>query len=293
MDTRLLSYFVAAARECHFTRAAEYLNISQSALSQQISLLEAELDVRLFHRTSRRIELTDEGRYLYETVLPLLSQLAEVKADIRQIEKTRGKQLRVASVPSAASLLLPSVLIKLRQAAPAVETQLHECSSLRGLQLLRERQVHASIIRTPYDLQGLQVRELSREPIVVVVSPGHPLAGERQIHLHQLADELFILFDPQQANALSSIIWATCLEAGFFPRVLCEGPELLTMANLVSAGLGVALMPQDMTRLIPANAIAVLELKEQQPVSSLALVWDENGYLPQSVQLFIDLMTNG
>jgi len=290
LDTRLLSYFIAVARECHFTRAAKKLNISQSALSQQISQLETELNVQLFHRTSRRVELTDEGTYLYESVVPLLTQLEEVRTDIHNPELTRRKQLRIASVPSAASLLLPKALAKLRETDPAIETQLYECSSLRALQLLRERQVHAAVIRTPYDLQGLEVRELTREPLVAIVGTTHPLANNQSILLHQLADEPFILFDAQQASALSTLIWSARLEAGFFPRVLCEGPELLTMANLVAAGLGVALMPMDMTRLIPSGTVSVLQIERQTPLSSLALVWYGTGYLPRTVQMFINCM---
>lgn len=288
MDTRLLNYFIAVARECHFTRAAEKLNISQSALSQQISQLEAELNVRLFHRTSRRVELTDEGKYLYEASVPLLIRLEEVRTDIHNPELTRRKMLRIASVPSAASLLLPKALAKLRETDPAIETQLFEGSSLRALQLLRERQVDAAVIRTPYDLQGLEVRELTREPLVAIVGNGHPLASSQSIYLKELADEPFILFDSRHANALSSLVWLACLEAGFFPRVLCEGPELLTMANLVSAGLGVALMPKEMTQLIPADAVSALDLKGQTPISTLALVWNENGYLPRTVRMFIE-----
>lgn len=290
METRLLHYFVTVARERQFTRAAAKLNISQSALSQQIQALETQLGVTLFDRSARRVELTDEGQFLYEKTVPLLAQLKEIEAALTDREQVLGKQLHIAAVPSAASLFLPAVLARLQQMIPALEIHLKECSSRLALELLGDHEVHAAIIRPPFDLQGLALHEISREPIVAIVSPEHPLARAQSIALGQLADEPFILFDARQANALASKIWAACLEAGFVPRVLCEGPELLTMANLVSAGLGVALMPREMTRLIPPEKVAVLSLHAPKTASSLALVWDQTGYLPQTAQFFIRLM---
>ena len=147
MNLTRLSYFVAVAEELHFGRAAERLHMSQPPLSQQIRLLEQELDAQLFDRTTRRVRLTDAGAFLYPEAVGLLAAAGRVDRLMDQHRHGHAGTLRVGFVDSAAYEVMPRLLSEYRRLWPKVGYELHTMSSDEQVQALTTGQIDLGIAR--------------------------------------------------------------------------------------------------------------------------------------------------
>ena len=207
MELRHLRYFIAVAEEKHMTRAAERLGIQQPPLSMQIRALEQELDVQLFRRQPRGMELTDAGVAFLERARVILDQVDRALATTRRT--ARGEQGRVAvGFTSSAPFhpFVPRVIRAFREMSPLVSLVLEESGSSELVQGLNNEEIDAAFIRSPVaDVVGLTVRPLLQEKMVVALPKGHPLAsaGRKKksaqnrtapLPLADLATETFILY---------------------------------------------------------------------------------------------------
>ncbi|NKB57240.1 MAG: LysR family transcriptional regulator [Alphaproteobacteria bacterium] len=254
MELRHLRYFVAVAEESHITRAAEKLGIQQPPLSQQIKALETELDVQLFRRKPRGVELTDAGRLLLEDARQILEKVEHARAATQRT--ARGEQGRiVAGFTSSAPFhpLVPRVIRSFREATPLVSMQLEEAGTGTLVEGLRNETLDVAFIRSPVsDVEGIAVHPLIEEDMVVALHAGHRIAAEgdeEPIALEALASEPFILYRRSVGPGLHDAIITACNGAGFTPDVAQEAPRITSTLNLVAAGLGVSLVPDSLRRL--------------------------------------------
>lgn len=259
MELRHLRYFIAVAEEGHITRAAERLGMQQPPLSQQIKVIERELDVQLFRRKARGVELTDAGSRFLEDARATLSQLE------RSIESTRrtarGELGRICIGVTSTSSFHPLVARSIRafsESCPKVSLTLEESLSNELLDDLRNERMDVAFIRTaPADAKDLSIQPLLDEPMVVALPSGHPLAkGTKNaaIQLKRLASEQFILYGPPGTGMYDTII-AACHAAGFNPSVgnlgasTQQGPRIGSTLSLIAAGLGVTFVPSSLQRM--------------------------------------------
>ena len=179
MELRHLRYFIAVAEEKHMTRAAERLGIQQPPLSMQIRALEQELEVQLFRRQPRGVELTDAGAAFLDRARVILDQVDRALATTRRT--ARGEQGRVVvGFTSSAPFhpFVPRVIRAFREMSPLVSLVLEESGSSELVQGLHNEEIDAAFIRSPVaDVVGLTVRPLLEEKMVVALPTGHPLAG--------------------------------------------------------------------------------------------------------------------
>jgi DNA-binding transcriptional LysR family regulator len=259
MELRHLRYFIAVAEEGHITRAAERLGIQQPPLSQQIKTLELELDVQLFLRKARGVELTDAGRAFLEEARAMLNHLDRAFETTRRA--SRGEQGRLCvGVTSTTPFhpLVPRAIRAFREACPMVSLTLEECLSNESVDRLRNEQMDVAFIRTTLgDGHGLAVHALLEEPMVIALPSTHILAQskpETTVSLERLARETFILYGPPGTGMYDSTI-AACQAAGFNPRVGNLGastqlaPRITSTLSLVGAGLGITFVPSSLQRM--------------------------------------------
>jgi DNA-binding transcriptional LysR family regulator len=298
MELRHLRYFIAVAEEGHITRAAERLGIQQPPLSLQIKALERELDVQLFRRQPRGVELTDAGTAFLERARVILDEVDRAFASTRRT--ARGEQGRVVVGFTASAPFhpfVPRVIRTFREMYPLVALTLEESGSSELVQGLHNEQIDAAFIRSPVaDVVGLVVRPLLEEEMVLAFPAGHPLAtashaDEATIPLSALANETFILYKRPGGPGLYDTIITACRGAGFSPRVGQEAPRIISTLNLVAAGLGVSIVPASLRRLqmdgvIYRRLAGAEELKLKAPLI-LACRPGENS---AAVQRFIDLV---
>lgn len=301
MELRHLRYFVAVAEEAHITRAAERLGIQQPPLSQQIRALERELDVQLFRRKPRGVELTDAGQAFLERARAILDQVERAFATTRRT--ARGEQGRVVvGFTSSAPFhpFVPRVIRAFREISPLVSLVLEESGSSELVQGLHNEEIDAAFIRSPLaDVVGLVVRPLLEEDMVVALPAGHSLAspGGDALPLSALANQTFILYKRPGGPGLYDTIITACRGAGFSPRVGQEAPRIISTLNLVAAGLGVSIVPASLQRL-QMDGVIYRPLSDSPSLKAPLILACRPGENSAAVQRFIDLVqrptdTNG
>ena len=273
MDLRRLHYFVVAAEESTFTRAAERLHIAQPPLSSQIKQLESDLGVKLFDRSSRGVRLTEAGQLLLEEARRIFAHLNQSVDLVRRAGDGQIGHLALGFLPSAAHSVLPSVLRRFRERFPNVELSLQEMSPDEEVQKLRNNQIDAGFLYLPVDETGLAIRPILREPFIVALPDEHLLATETQVAMGQLAEEPFILPPQHQVPACYGHIMEACRRAGFFPKAVQKDVWLMqTIVDLVAGGLGVALVPASLKNL-RRTGVTYKEIKDLSIMVDIGVVW--------------------
>jgi DNA-binding transcriptional LysR family regulator len=282
MELRHLRYFRAVATELHFGRAAEKLHISQPPLTKQIQDLEAELGFDLFNRTKRSVVLTPAGQAFLGEVNQILQQLDRA-IDIGS-KTSRGElgQISIGFVGSATYNILPVMLQQFRDRYPDVRIELHELTTDRQLIWLREGRIDIGLIRPPIIERDFNSQVIFQESVVVALPTNH-LAAQNSIDLAVLATEPFILFPRELAPGLYDPIIAICQAAGFSPQVVQECIQMQTIVSLVSANMGVSILPASIReaqrqgvvyRPIRSSTLSVDKL------ATIAIVWRLNDDSP-------------
>jgi DNA-binding transcriptional LysR family regulator len=249
MELRHLRYFVAVAEELHFSRAAARLHIAQPPLSQQIRHLERELGVALFSRTRRRVELTAAGRAFLDESRRVLLQAAHAARIAQRAGSGEIGQLAVAFVPSADLDLLPRVLRVWGARFPDVELDLQALLPVAQLEALAGGRIQVGLIRLPVAVgSDVAVERIQSEPLVAVLPLRHRLAARARVRVADLAGDTMMMFPRHVAPGYYDTLISTFRSAGFTPRVF-HPASMQTNLALVSAGLGVSLLPASIRNL--------------------------------------------
>jgi DNA-binding transcriptional LysR family regulator len=251
MELRHLRYFIAVAEEGHITRAAERLGIQQPPLSRQINAIERELDVQLFRRKARGVELTDAGRALLEDARATLATLDRSFDRTRRTARGEQGQIRVGVPPTAPfHPFVPRVIRSFREAFPLVSLTLEEFLSNELTQRLQNEQMDAAFIRTSLVPEGLVITPVLEEPMVVALPVGHALVpgdGHAAVSLKHFVRETFILYGPPGTG--NDTTMAACRAAGFTPRIGQYTLRVTSTLALVAVGLGVSIVPASLQRM--------------------------------------------
>ncbi|MDQ6627277.1 MAG: LysR family transcriptional regulator [Pseudomonadota bacterium] len=281
IDWHTLHAFVAVAEEGHITRAAERLGTQQPPLSLRIRALEKRLDVQLFRRKPRGVDLTAAGEVLLAHARTLLEQHARAIDAVQRAGRGELGRLCIGTVPTGPMHpLMPSSVRQFRELYPDASVTLEECMRDELLQRLREEQIDVAFMRSaPQDAPGLAVEILLTEPMVVALPRDHAL-GKRgatsPVAMRDLKGEPFIVFARQQGPAFYDSTLAACQRAGFSPCIAQEAPRVTTALGLVAAGLGVSVVPASMQR-IALDGVVFRAIEDRAGLKAvLALGWRKN-----------------
>ncbi|MHA6618948.1 LysR family transcriptional regulator [Pseudonocardia sp. DLS-67] len=283
MELHQLRYFVAVAKEGSMTQAAASLFLAQPTLSIQIRKLEQEIGAKLFERLARRVVLTEAGTAFLDHAERALAELAQGRDRVADVVGLRHGRVAVGVLPSVAAHLLPPVLAGFRAEHPGVTVHLVEHDVSRDFeQLVQAGELDMAVTRMPVTLAGLGARTLVREPFVVLVPPGHPLADRREVALRELADEEFVSM--RSGYGLRELADRLCAEAGFAPRAVIETGQLSIVHGMVRSGVGVALLP----RLAASGAEHLVRVSDPQAHRELGVVWRRTAVESPPVAAFLD-----
>jgi DNA-binding transcriptional LysR family regulator len=273
IELRHLRYFLSVAETRHFGRAAERLHIAQPPLSRQIRQLEQRLGVQLFERDQRKVELTDAGAMLMTEAGKLFEQLNE--AIIRTQRAARGEigDLRIGFISTADYSVLPPLLTAFSSRYPEVGLTLRELTSDAQLAELKQGRLDVGFIVPPADEPELQWQTLYNDTLIAVLPTGHALSHDLQpLPVAMLAGDNFILFPRPLAPALFDSITGYTGRAGFAPHIAQEAVQMQTIISLVSAHLGVAIVPACM-RHLQRTGVVYRDLTPAPPLIETALIW--------------------
>ncbi len=285
MELYQLRYFLEAARQRNFTRAAARLHLAQAALSEQIKKLEADLGVVLFDRGRRESTLTAAGEVLAAHAVGLLEQADHTRRAVQELVGLRGGRLSIGAIPSVSAGLLPASVAVFRQRHPQVELVLAEGTSDSISEWVESGRVALGIIQLPSSGGRFDERLLLTESFILLAAPSHPVAKRRSVTLASLAGEPFVFYKGRARDTALS----ACRAAGFEPRITCESGELNAVHALVAAGLGLALLPELAAR-GAAPACALIRLRAPKIERRLALL-TRRGHQPSpAAQAFEELL---
>ncbi|WP_416402127.1 LysR family transcriptional regulator [Alicycliphilus denitrificans] len=289
LDSRQLRYFLAVAEELHFGRAAARLNMSQPPLSQQIRQLEEQLGAQLLERTPRSVRLLPAGQVLLAQARAILGELERTVELVQSTARGEGGLLRLGYTAASAFTLLPSLIRAYKQRYPHVEVVLMELLSSEQADALVQQRLDVGLMRPTPARAQLRTQTLVQEPLVLALPAGHPLAQQPEVQLQQLHGQDLIGFTSTEARYLHDLVDALLGAAGVQPRVVQRATQPHTMLSLVSAALGLAIVPQA-AALAPVEGVAYRPLRAPgaATLATVQLAWragDERALLHNFLQL--------
>ncbi len=289
MDLRKLRYFVITAEELHFGRAADRLGLSQPPLSLQIQALERELGVRLFERDRRNVKLTSAGSTLLYQARKILAQL-EFAADLtRRAARGEYGSLSIGFITPVEYGFLPGILSRYRRRYPDIALQLREMMSDAQIEALREGSLDIGFVNPAIRVPDIRFQEISREPVIAAIPSEYPLAqANTPISIKRFAGEDAIMFPRNIAPDLFDEIIGWCRQAGFSLRIAQETERTQTIVSLVSAGLGIAIVPRSI-RNLKRKGVRYRDFRGDCPCVRICVAWRERNASP-AVRNFVDLI---
>ncbi len=280
MNLRSLRCFLAVAEELHFGRAAKRLNLSQPPLTQHIKALEAELSVQLFHRTKRSVRITEAGSALLDEARRLISQADGLRRVVQRADQGHSGYLRAGFIASSVFADTRKLYDKMSRSVPGVTVMWQEMNSSEQIEALHEEKIDIAFLHTPARHPGLTARVIVRNPMMMAVPAGHPLAGRRRVSLSHFALDDFVLPLRHMSPIYYDSIIAACRAAGLSPVIPPHQPRnLLTILSLVSVGAGVSVVPST----IAASGfpgVAFMRIQGDAPVAEVSALWKPENRSP-------------
>ena len=270
MNLKRLRYFVVVADELHFGRAARRLHMAQPPLSQQIRLLEADLGVTLFDRSTRRVVLTAAGRRFHPEAKRLVREADALERRIGDFATGHGGTLRFGFVDSASYEIMPRFLRAYRRRWPDVDYVLRSMSSDEQHAALAAGEIDLGIGRAVGDPVEIRSTTLLDERLVLGVPADHRLADQQRTSLGRLAGEVFIGFDRTVSPSLHAVLRAMFAARKVAYDPVIEATEYTTILGLVASGQGIAVVPSGVRTFRPPD-LRYLALSDRSATSSLLL----------------------
>ena len=292
IELRQLRYFVAVAEEQHFGRAAARLHMTQPPLSQTIQSLEAALGTPLFARTKRSVVLTPAGSALLPEARRILQQAAALPGIARRATSGESGLLSLSFVSTADYSVLPPLLREFRERYPQVQIDLREATTDVQLEDLMQGRIDAGLLIPPlHDKARAELDYLTvlSEPLVLAAPQGlKGLRGKEAVALKAVADMPLIIFPRRIAPAFHDAIVGCFRDAGLTPRIGQEAIQMQTIVGLVSAGMGIALVPQSVSNL-KRPGVEYRALSDRTAVFETGLAWRRDNASPV-LHTFLELL---
>lgn len=287
INSRQLEYFLAVARELHFTRAAETLHIAQPALSQHIRKLERQLGLALFERDRHRVQITPAGAALRDHAQRILSDVSAVDEEMHGWAGGVRGRIRVGTARGVAAWLA-RLLAAFCEAYPAVDVDLREETTDEMVADLHAGQLDVATLAAigAPEAPRLAFHPLGSEPLVLVTGSAGPLAERRRVRIAALDGVDLALYGP--GSAVREIILSAFAAEGASPRVRFETREYSTARILASVGLAVAILPASIAE-EPGHTVRIVRL-EPEPRWTPSLAWSAQRRPSPTLAAFIDFV---
>jgi LysR family transcriptional regulator, hydrogen peroxide-inducible genes activator len=270
LNLQLLELFVVLARTKNFTRAAEELHLSQSALSRAIQKLEDQLAQRLFERRPRGVVLTEIGEILLERAQQI-RQLTEA-AFAELAEAGRRSRIRLGAIPTIAPYFLPGLLSRFAKQHPTITVLVHEETTEHLIHRCSQGELDLAVLALPIAAKNLEVEPLFDEELLLVLPLGHPLAATKSVNIESTASYPFVMLS--EAHCLSDNIAAFCRQKSVQPITIERTSQLTTVQELVTLNHGVSIVPE-MARKTDTSARRIYRsFSGEKPTRTIAMMWN-------------------
>jgi DNA-binding transcriptional LysR family regulator len=238
------------------------MHVAQSALSQQIALLEDEIGVKLLERTNRRVQLTPAGQAFRDKAQAALEKTEEATSDAQRVDRGQGGSVVIGFNSTAALVILPKLLVHFCNNVPNATFEIRVIDSAAQVEAIQQKKIDLGLTSIMSNDPSLEYLPLLKESLIVALPEKHSTARHRSIDLRWLADERILLPPSHGLTSLHDRIVAVCHNEGFTPEH-AQPIRLVDIAIfLVAGGVGIALIP-DSFRKLQVKGVVYRPLKQQ------------------------------
>ncbi len=282
MEWNQLEYFRKVANLQHITRAAQQLSLSQPALSRSIAKLEEELGFPLFHRQGKSIVLNHYGKIFLQHVERAMQEIAAGQQIIQDLLHPDHGTISLSFLHSLGSNMVPGLISKFRTSNPDIQFKLYQNATNFLLAQLDAGEVDLCLCAPVVTNDKIEWKPLFAEELFVIVPTDHPLANRNSIDLTELAGEAVVTF--KKDYGLRVLTDHLFKEANLHPFITFEGEEIITVAGLVEAKLGIALIPH-VFGLDNIN-VSFVPISKPKCQRIIGVAWTKDKYLSPAAQKF-------
>lgn len=285
MELRQLKAFIAVARECSFTKAADKLHIAQPAVSIAIAKLEEEFEQALFNRLGKGITLTAEGEVFLRHAERILANCQAAGTEMAELRGLERGEVRIGIPPMMSSYYFPKVIRDFRESYPRLQLSVYGEGAARIQRMIAQREIDMGVIAGDKVLEGLQSRRFLREEIIACVPVGHPLALRRSVCLDELLSFPLVLF--KQGYYMRELLDEVMQNCNGTPRIVFETNLFSLVRSLVREGVGVSTL----LRMVIAGEPGIVAVPFDPPLFlDLHIAWPADGRLSLANRTFVDFL---
>ena len=288
MEIHQLKYFMAIVDTGSFSRAAEYCNVAQPSLSQQIKKLESEMGRLLFDRLGRTIVLTDAGKLLIPKARSILEELQGIKVSIHSDIQDGQGSLSVGFIPTISPFVLPNVIRRFGQDFPNASLEVHEDLTEDIVQKLVTAELDVGITSLPIKNKMLQTEELLTETLLVASSQKYGIATQASIRVKELEDFPFIALN--EMHCLGEQVQDFCYREDVNLNIVCHTSQLSTVHKCVAMGLGVSLVPRALALSDPIEGMSYRAISDSLPQRKIVATTHAKRQLSYLARQFIEIV---
>ncbi|MBU5590212.1 LysR family transcriptional regulator [Clostridium sp. MSJ-4] len=284
MDIKQLKYFLTIAEEGQITSAAKKLNMSQPPLSQQLKLLEEELEVKLIERGSRHLQLTDAGKMFMNRARQILELTSSVEKEVKDFSKGLQGTLSIGTVSSSGATLLNERISEFHKEYDCIKFEIYEGNTFTLIDLLNKGIIEVGIVRTPFNALNFECKYAKTEPMIAAIPKEYYWeSAQATISLNELKDKPLIIY-----RRFEQLICEVCMEQGFEPEIYCKCDDARTTLLWANAGLGIAIVPKSAFELATNNNLLYREIESEKLRTKIAAIWVKDRYISPIASKFIE-----
>ncbi len=284
-----INAFYAVATTGSFSLGAEKIFRTQSAVSIQINRLEETIGHRLFHRTTKSIELTEAGHVFLHYVEKIQGLLDEAQQELLDLDKMEKGRLIISTSDTTACYRLPEVLQSFKAQYPGIEILVRNSTSLNTIEMVAGNEVDLGIATLAFLKPGLEAIPLFSRSDVVVCHPDHPLANRKQLLLKDLESYSCILLDDRCSSR--RILDLACEAAGVTLPIAMELSSIEVIKNLVMINSGISIVPEvSIQKEVQAGLLSFAKIRDfqQNKQPRMGVIYKKNRYLSLAAKSFLE-----
>jgi LysR family hydrogen peroxide-inducible transcriptional activator len=286
MNLRDLEYLVAVAELRHFGKAAERCHVSQPTLSMQLKKLEVYLGVQLFERINKQVMITPVGEKILDYAIRILQDAQEIKKTAKTAQDPLAGDFRLGAFPTLAPYFLPLAIPALIKKLPKLKLFLIEEKTAQLLEKLKGGDLDAALVALPIEGVGLEIISLFKDPFLLAVPLGHPLANRKHVDQYDIRGERLLLLEEGHCLRLQAL--EVCSLIGVSESQDFRATSLETLRQMVALGVGITLIPKLAMR--KTDGIAYIAFDKPKISRTIGLVLRKTSSRKECIEIMASVM---